>query len=132
VPLTAYPQERRPLPDPDSCYGPARNFADTLMADWGIETTFYDPCVDEAGMAALIRPTPRCSIREPRLPHLRDAGHPALARAAHARGCKVLMDNTWGIHHFQPFQHGVDVSIQALTKYVGGHSDILLGSITNQ
>ena len=46
------------------------------------------------------------------------------------RGAKVLMDNTWGIHHFQPFRHGVDVSIQALTKYVGGHSDILLGSVT--
>ena len=43
---------------------------------------------------------------------------------------KVLMDNTWGIHHFQPFQHGVDVSIQALTKYAGGHSDVLLGSVT--
>jgi cystathionine beta-lyase len=55
---------------------------------------------------------------------------PAIARAAHAAGARVLMDNTWGIHHFQPFVHGVDVSIQALTKYVGGHSDILLGSVT--
>ena len=55
---------------------------------------------------------------------------PAIARAAHAAGCKVMMDNTWGIHHFMPFQHGVDVSIQALTKYVGGHSDVLLGSVT--
>jgi len=55
---------------------------------------------------------------------------PAIACAAHAAGAKVLMDNTWGIHHFMPFQHGVDVSIQALTKYVGGHSDILLGSVT--
>ncbi len=51
-------------------------------------------------------------------------------RAAHAHGAKVLMDNTWGIHFFQPFRHGVDVSIQALTKYAGGHSDVLLGSIT--
>ena len=55
---------------------------------------------------------------------------PALARAAHARGAKVLMDNTWGIHHFQPFTHGVDVSIQAATKYPAGHSDILIGSVT--
>jgi cystathionine beta-lyase len=55
---------------------------------------------------------------------------PALARAAHARGAKVLMDNTWGFHHFQPFAHGVDVSIQALTKYAVGHSDVLLGSAT--
>ncbi|MDE2007741.1 MAG: PLP-dependent transferase, partial [Rhodospirillales bacterium] len=54
---------------------------------------------------------------------------PAIARAAHARGAKVLMDNTWGFHVFQPFAHGVDVSIQALTKYAGGHSDLLIGSI---
>jgi cystathionine beta-lyase len=54
----------------------------------------------------------------------------ALAEAAHGRGLKVLMDNTWGIHFFQPFAHGVDVSIQALTKYVGGHSDVLLGAVT--
>ena len=55
---------------------------------------------------------------------------PALAAVAHEHGAKVLMDNTWGIHHFQPFQFGVDVSIQALTKYPVGHSDVLLGSIT--
>ena len=55
---------------------------------------------------------------------------PAIARAAHARGAKLLMDNTWGIHHFQPFKHGVDVSIQAATKYPAGHSDILIGSVT--
>jgi cysteine-S-conjugate beta-lyase len=55
---------------------------------------------------------------------------PALARAAHASGARVLMDNTWGLHFFQPFRHGVDVSIQALTKYAAGHSDVLIGSIT--
>ncbi len=55
---------------------------------------------------------------------------PALAAVARRHGAKVLMDNTWGIHHFQPFRHGVDVSIQALTKYPVGHSDVLLGSIT--
>jgi cystathionine beta-lyase len=55
---------------------------------------------------------------------------PALAEVAHARGLSVLMDNTWGIHAFQPFAHGVDVSLQALTKYPVGHSDVLLGSAT--
>jgi cystathionine beta-lyase len=55
---------------------------------------------------------------------------PAITAAAHAGGAKVLMDNTWGIHHFQPFKHGVDVSIQAATKYLAGHSDVLIGSIT--
>ncbi|MCS6890450.1 MAG: cystathionine beta-lyase [Rhodovarius sp.] len=116
---------------PDSVYGPARNLANTLLAGWGVETTFYDPCVDEAGMAALIRPNTRVVYTESPGSHTFEVQDiPAIARAAHARGAKVLMDNTWGIHHFQPFRHGVDVSIQALTKYVGGHSDILLGSIT--
>ncbi|TCH97094.1 cystathionine beta-lyase [Roseococcus sp. SYP-B2431] len=131
VPLTAYLKNGDHCLIPDSCYGPARNFATTLMKDWGIDTTFYDPCVDEAGMAALIRPNTKVVYLESPGSHTFEVQDvPVLARAAHARGCKVLMDNTWGIHNFQPFEHGVDVSIQALTKYVGGHSDILLGSIT--
>jgi cystathionine beta-lyase len=55
---------------------------------------------------------------------------PALCALARARGAVSMIDNTWGIHHFQPFAKGCDISIQALTKYVGGHSDILLGSVT--
>ena len=55
---------------------------------------------------------------------------PALAEVAHAKGLTVMLDNTWGICSFKPFAHGVDVSIQALTKYVAGHSDVLLGGIT--
>jgi cystathionine beta-lyase len=116
---------------PDSVYGPARTLSDTLLKGWGVETSYYDPCVDEAGMRALIRPNTRVVYTESPGSHsfeIQDI--PALARAAHAAGAKVLMDNTWGIHHFQPFRHGVDVSIQALTKYVGGHSDVLLGSVT--
>ena len=54
---------------------------------------------------------------------------PALAAVAHAHGAKVFLDNTWGILHFSPFTHGVDVSIHALTKYVGGHSDLILGAV---
>jgi len=55
---------------------------------------------------------------------------PALAAVAHAHGARVMIDNTWGIHFFQPFRHGVDISIQAATKYIGGHSDIILGAVT--
>ncbi len=131
VPLLAYLKAGDHCLMPDSVYGPARNIANTMMAGWGIETTFYDPCVDEAGMAALIRPNTRVVYTESPGSHTFEMQDiPAIARAAHARGAKVLMDNTWGIRIFQPFQHGVDVSIQALTKYVGGHSDILLGSVT--
>ena len=130
VPLLAYLKSGDHCLMPDSVYGPARNLANTLMKGWGIETEFYDPAIDEAGMAALIKPNTKVVYTESPGSHtfeLQDI--PAIARAAHARGAKVLMDNTWGIHTFMPFQHGVDVSIQALTKYVSGHSDILLGSV---
>jgi cysteine-S-conjugate beta-lyase len=131
VPLLAYLRAGDHCLMPDSVYGPARNIATTMMAGWGIETTFYDPCVDEAGMAALIRANTKVVYTESPGSHTFEMQDiPAIARAAHARGAKVMMDNTWGIHIFQPFKHGVDVSIQALTKYVGGHSDILLGSVT--
>jgi cystathionine beta-lyase len=116
---------------PDSCYGPARNLCDTMLAGFGVETTYYDPLVDEAGMRALIRPNTRVVYTESPGSHTFEVQDvPAIARAAHAAGAKVLLDNTWGIRHFQPFAHGVDVSIQALTKYVVGHSDVLLGSVT--
>ena len=131
VPLMAYLKAGDHCLMPDSVYGPARNIANGLLAGYGIETTFYDPTIDGAGLAALMRPTTKVVYTESPGSHtfeLQDI--PALAAVAHARGAKVLMDNTWGIHNFQPFRHGVDVSIQALTKYVGGHSDLLLGSIT--
>ncbi|WP_198368825.1 cystathionine beta-lyase [Roseomonas rosulenta] len=131
VPLMAYLKTGDHCLMPDSVYGPARNIANGLLANYGIATTFYDPTIGEAEIAALIQPNTKVVYTESPGSHtfeLQDI--PAIARAAHARGCTVMMDNTWGIHNFMPFQHGVDVSIQALTKYVGGHSDVLLGSIT--
>lgn len=131
VPLLAYLANGDHALLPDSVYGPARSFADTQLSRMGVSVTYYDPCIDEAGMAALIQPNTKVVYTESPGSHSFEVQDvPAIARAAHARGAKVLMDNTWGIHHFQPFQHGVDVSIQALTKYVVGHSDVLLGSIT--
>jgi cystathionine beta-lyase len=131
VPLLAYLKAGDHCLMPDSAYGPARNICEGLLKNWGIETTYYDPTVDEEAAAALIRPNTRVFYTESPGSHTFEVQDiPAIARAAHARGVKVLMDNTWGIHHFMPFQHGVDVSIQALTKYVGGHSDVLLGSVT--
>ena len=116
---------------PDSVYGPARNFADGVLKRYGVATTFYDPVIDESGIADLMRPNTTVVYTESPGSHTFEVQDiPAIARAAHARGAKVLMDNTWGIHHFQPFKHGVDVSIQAATKYPAGHSDILIGSVT--
>lgn len=118
---------------PDSCYGPTRTFCDTMLARMGVATTYYDPCLDGAGLAALLRPQTRVVFLESPGSHSFEVQDvPALAQVAHAHGARVLMDNTWGIHFFQPFRHGVDVSIQALTKYVGGHSDVLLGAVTTR
>jgi cysteine-S-conjugate beta-lyase len=131
VPLLAFLNAGEHCLMPDSVYGPARNFATTMLPRLGIETTFYDPCIDEAGIAELMRPNTTVVYTESPGSHTFEVQDvPAIARAAHARGAKVLMDNTWGIHFFQPFAHGVDVSIQALTKYAAGHSDVLIGGIT--
>ena len=116
---------------PDSVYGPTRRFCDTLLRRMGIETTYYRPMIDAAGLEALIRPSTQVLFTESPGSHTFEVQDiPALAAVAHAHGVKVLLDNTWGVHVFQPFRHGVDVSIQALTKYPSGHADVILGAIT--
>lgn len=131
TPLLAYLKSGEHCLMPDSVYGPARGFATGMMEGLGIRTSFYDPCIDGPGLAALMQPNTKVVYLESPGSHTFEVQDvPALAAVAHANGAKVLMDNTWGIHAFQPFRHGVDVSIQALTKYVVGHSDVLLGSMT--
>jgi cysteine-S-conjugate beta-lyase len=131
TPLLAYLKSGDHLLMPDSVYGPARTFCDGMLAGLGVETTYYRADTDGAGITELMRPNTTVLYTESPGSHTFEVQDiPALADAAHAHGAKVLMDNTWGIHFFQPFQHGVDVSIQALTKYVVGHSDVLLGSVT--
>ena len=131
TPLLAFLSAGDHLLVPDSCYGPTRNFCDAMLTRMGVATTYYDPCADAAGLDTLFRPETKVLFVESPGSHTFEVQDvPALAAVAHARGAKVLMDNTWGIHFFQPFSHGVDVSIQALTKYVAGHSDVLLGGVT--
>jgi len=131
TPLLAFLKTGDHMLMPDSVYGPARSFAEGMLKRFGIETTFYDPVVDGAGLEAMMRPNTTVVYTESPGSHTFEVQDiPAIAQVAHARGAKVMMDNTWGIHHFQPFRHGVDVSIQAVTKYPAGHSDILIGSVT--
>lgn len=114
----------------DSVYQPTRKFCDKVLARQGIETTYYDPAMG-GGIAALIRPNTRVVFTEsPGSLTFEVQDLPAIAAAAHAAGALVVMDNTWGVLTFQPFAHGVDVSVQACTKYVVGHADAMLGSIT--
>ena len=131
VPLLVFLKSGDHMLMPDHVYGPARNFASGMLVRYGVETTFYDPCITGDGLARLMRPNTTVVYTESPGSHTFEVQDvPAIAAAAHAGGAKVLMDNTWGIHHFQPFEHGVDVSIQAATKYLAGHSDVLIGSIT--
>ena len=131
TPLLAYLKAGDHCLMPDSVYGPARHFAERMLSGLGVETTFYDPEITEAAITALLCPNTRVLYTESPGSHTFEVPDiPMLAPVAHAHGAKVLMDNTWGLHFFQPFRHGVDVSIQALTKYAGGHSDLLLGAVT--
>jgi len=115
----------------DSTYGPTRKFCDGLLKRQGVTTTYYDPLIG-AGIADLMRPETKVVFCEsPGSQTFEVQDIPAIAQAAHARGAKVLLDNSWATPvFFKAFRHGVDVSIHACTKYVGGHSDVLLGAIT--
>lgn len=115
----------------DSTYLPTRRLCDGLLAGFGVETTYYDPRIG-ARIAGLIRPNTRMVYLEsPGSLTFEVQDVPAIAKAAHARGVVVVMDNTWSAgYYFQPFAHGVDVSIQAATKFIAGHSDAMLGVVT--
>ena len=130
-PLLAYLSAGDHALVPDSVYGPVRTFCDTLARRMGIATTYYPPEATPDELAKLFQARTKILYLESPGSHTFEVQDvPALAGLAHAKRAAVLMDNTWGIHAFQPFEHGVDVSIQALTKYAVGHSDVLLGSAT--
>lgn len=115
----------------DSAYQPTRHFAKVILARYGITTTFYDPCIG-AGIESLMRPETRVIFLESPGSITFDVQDlPAIAKAAHALGALVAIDNTWATPYFLPaMQLGADVSIIAATKYIGGHSDVLLGTVT--
>jgi cysteine-S-conjugate beta-lyase len=115
----------------DSVYGPTRRFCDTLLARFGVATTYYDPTIG-AGIAALIRPNTRVVFLEsPGSLTFEMQDVPAIVAAAKQAGVATIVDNTWATPvYFKPLAHGVDVTIQSATKYIGGHSDLMLGVIT--
>ncbi|HZH26952.1 MAG TPA: cystathionine beta-lyase [Azospirillaceae bacterium] len=112
----------------DNVYGPTRAFFDGTMRRLGVEVTYFAPDAG-SGIAGLIRPNTRIVFLEaPGSLTFEMCDVPAIAAAAHAAGAVVLMDNTWGTPlYFKSFEHGVDVSIHAATKYIVGHSDAMLG-----
>lgn len=116
----------------DSVYQPTRKFCDHLLSKLGVETTYYDPLVGEK-IEALLRPNTRIIFTEsPGSQTFEVQDIPAIARVAKKRDLWLLLDNTWASPlYFKPFEHGVDVSIQAATKYIVGHADAMLGAVTS-
>ncbi|MEO0318860.1 MAG: hypothetical protein RL404_2537 [Pseudomonadota bacterium] len=115
---------------PDNVYNPNRELASWLQRDFGITARFYDPLVGE-GIAALIQPNTTLIWTEaPGSVSMEMPDIPAICRAAKAKGVTVALDNTWsaGIA-FRAFEHGVDIVMQALTKYHSGGSDVLMGAV---
>jgi cystathionine beta-lyase len=115
----------------DNAYRPTRNFCNGMLVRYGVETTYFDPLIG-AGIAGLFRPNTRAVLVEaPGSQSFEMPDIPAIASVAHARGALVIDDNTWAtpLYH-RSLEQGVDISIQAATKYIGGHSDIMFGTIS--
>lgn len=114
----------------DNVYGPTRQLCDGLLARLGVETTYFDPLIG-AGISELIQPNTRAIFLEaPGSLSFEVPDVPAISAVAHARDCLVLLDNTWATPlFFRAFEHGVDISIHAATKYIVGHADAMLGVV---
>jgi cysteine-S-conjugate beta-lyase len=115
----------------DNVYRPSRNFCNGLLARYGVETTYFDPLIG-AGIAELFKPNTRAVLVEaPGSQTFEMADIPAIADIAHAHGALVIDDNTWATPLYRrSLDQGVDISMQAATKYIGGHSDIMFGTIS--
>ncbi|MDU3047268.1 cystathionine beta-lyase, partial [Bradyrhizobium sp.] len=115
----------------DSIYRPTRNFCNGMLARYGVETTYFDPLVG-SGIEQLLKPNTRAVVVEaPGSQSFEMPDIPAIAAVAQAHGALVIDDNTWAtpLYH-RSLEQGVDISMQAATKYIGGHSDIMFGTIS--
>lgn len=115
----------------DSVYQPTRNFCDGVLARFGVTTEYYDPHIG-AGVAALLRPeTTAVVVESPGSQSMEIQDVPAIAAAAREKGVCVIIDNTWATPlYFPPHERGCDLAIEAGTKYLSGHSDILIGLVS--
>jgi cystathionine beta-lyase len=115
---------------PDSVYDPVRTFAQTLLASFGVNVTYYDPMIG-GEVATLIDDGVRLVwVESPGSITMEVQDVPAIVQAARARGAKIAVDNTWATPlRFKPLDLGVDFAITAISKYFAGHSDVLMGSI---
>lgn len=115
----------------DSVYQPTRNFCEGILKDFGIETTYYDPLVG-ANIEQLIKPnTKMIFLESPGSLTMEIQDVPTITKIARGKNIVTVIDNTWGAgHYLKAFDMGCDISVQAATKYIVGHSDVMLGTAT--
>lgn len=114
----------------DAVYGPTRRFCDNHLRRFGIGVDYYDPRAGERIAEHFRDNTTIVFTESPGSLTFEVQDIPAIARVAHARGARVILDNTWATPlGFRAFERGADVSVHAATKYIGGHSDVLLGAV---
>ncbi len=115
----------------DSAYDPTRGFAESFLKRWGVETRYYDPLAGSSIDAEICDSTRAVLLESPGSLTFEVQDVPAICAAAKERGAATLLDNTWAASWcFKALEHGVDFNIIAGTKYIGGHSDLMLGSVT--
>ncbi len=117
----------------DNTYSPTRSFADKFLKKFGIETTYYNPLIGEDIKKLIKKNTKVIFMESPGSLSFEVQDVAAICKVAKKHGIVTILDNSWasGIY-FKPLEHGVDVSVMALTKYINGHSDMMMGVITIQ
>jgi cystathionine beta-lyase len=115
----------------DGCYSPTRTFCNNVLKRFGVEVTYYDPTIGDGIRAVLQENTKVVFLESPSSQTFEIQDTRAITTAAKEVGAISVLDNTWATPLlFRPFDHGVDICVQSITKYIAGHSDVLLGSIT--
>ncbi|MGI9351245.1 MAG: cystathionine beta-lyase [Rhizobiaceae bacterium] len=131
IPLLAFVSAGDHMLVPDSCYMPTREFCDGVLARMGVEVEYYDPLIGGKIEKLIRKNTTVIFTESPGSNTFEIQDIPAICEAAHKHDIIVMIDNTWATPlYFKPLQHGVDISIHALTKYPAGHSDLVLGSVS--
>ena len=114
----------------DSVYGPVRHFADTVLKRMGVSVAYYDPAIGADIGRLFDEKTTLVYCETPGSLTFEMQDVPAIAAVAHERGARVVVDNTWATPlHFKPLAHGADVAVVAGTKYIAGHSDVMIGTV---
>lgn len=117
----------------DNVYSPTRGFADKFLKKFGVETTYYNPLIGDDIKKLIKKNTKIIFMESPGSQTFEIQDVSAICKIAKKNNIVTILDNSWASGlYFKPFEHGVDISVMALTKYINGHSDIMMGSITVQ